>query len=296
MFSLVGRKGAACPRPISQSDRDDDGRALLDTAQRPFGGCLPGLRLRSWPIPCARSSLSNSHNAPWAQTCRGRTSSSSNQCPYRLPSQKAGLGVEPFAPHHPAHPPAETPSSNRPGSSPTRRSRQAGPGNRPASPPGQAQWTAVGGLTALSHRINRSNGLALFHLRAPSPPRPTGTRSLAVPNSWPRLGVSSADIRRAVKNTTAVLSVAIGPMMRSGPDSGCGRAARAWGLLLCDPISGTGCAPPARPPWSSAYPDRVGFPTPVPTSLLLAIVRNPGNNLLAHYRWIMGGHTHSPFC
>jgi hypothetical protein len=27
-------------------------------------GCLPGLRLRSWPIPCACSSLSNSHNAP----------------------------------------------------------------------------------------------------------------------------------------------------------------------------------------------------------------------------------------
>jgi len=63
--------------------------------------------------------------------------------------------------------------------------------------------------------------------------------------------------------------------------------------ILCDPLSGTGCAPEARTPMAKlreygAYPDRVGFLAPVlldrvSTSLLLAIARDPGNNLLAHY-------------
>lgn len=104
------------------------------------------------------------------------------------------------------------------------------------------QWTAVDGLTAFSHRINRSNGLALLHLRGPSPSRPTGARSLAVARLSARFPARPGG-ELAAKNTTAVLSAAIGLMMRSGPDSHCGRAARAWGLLLCDPISGTGCWP-----------------------------------------------------
>ena len=189
------------------------------------------------------------------------------------------------------------------------------------------QWTAVDGLTrlrfiAFSHRINRSNGLAflaliLLHLRA------LGIdQKVTFQTDWGQ--EFGGDNPEQVAQLSAKFLAPLGgelsryPKGRKEYNGRVERSHRADDEEFYRPYLGRirtvaellelgacwvyfynfvrphfgygleGKTPMAKLREYGAYPDRVGFLTPVlldrvSTSLLLAIARDPGNNLLAHY-------------